>query len=101
MKYFLIIDFDTKITFDGFRGEDFKSALRDALKDDPEQTGWNPDGLTEFGINAEWVDKKGWVFERGHFDEFVNKIYESYMSRSEVTILDITDPLDVIDIKNV
>ena len=100
MKYFLLVDHDAKVTFDGFRGKNFKEALADALEDDPELTGWNPDGFMEDGIQAMWDEEDGWEFARGHFEKYVDKIYASYMSRSGITILDISDPLETIDIKD-
>lgn len=100
MKYFLLIDFEVDISFDGFRGIDFKDALKNALENDPEMTGWNPNGCQEFGIEAKWdEEEKDWEFARGHFDKYVKLIYDSYIKRPEITILDITDPLEVIDIK--
>jgi len=100
MRYFLIIDFEAKISFDGFRGKDFEDALRNSLREDPEQVGWNPEGLSDYKIEAEWDEKNGWVFKNGHFDKYVALIFNSFITRPEVTILDITDPLDVISIKH-
>jgi hypothetical protein len=100
MKYFLLIDFDAGVTFDGFRGNGFKEALKNALENDPEMTGWTPDSLIQFGIEAKWdKEENDWEFARGHFEKYVEHIYNSYMSRKKITILDITDPLATIDIK--
>jgi hypothetical protein len=100
MKYFLVIDYEAKTWFDQFRGPDFKTALKDTLENDPEMLGWSPDGFIEEGIQAIWdEEEKDWEFARGHFDKYVDLIYKSYTTREEIKIFDITDPLDVIDIK--
>ena len=90
MRYFFVVDYSTKIHFDGFRGVDFKDALEYALKEDPEMLGWCPEDM-----GVELKDKK-WDFKEGQFDKYVEMIYESYISRrDEIKIFDITDPLDI------
>ena len=100
MRYFIVIDYPASAFFDQFRGIDFKDALMNSLKDDPEMLGWNPEGLEEYGISAKFINKK-WKFEEGHFEKYVDMIQKSYNSRrDEIQILDITDPLDVQQVIN-
>lgn len=100
MKSFLIIDFEAEAWFDQLSGEDFKSALSYALEDDPERFGWSPDNCIEEGIEAKWVSEEGaWEFARGNFEKYVDLIYETYMDRQNVKILDITEKYNVKEIE--
>jgi hypothetical protein len=100
MKSFLIIDFEAEAWFDQLSGENFKDALKSAIEDDPERFGWSPDNCIEEEIEAKWVKEEGaWEFARGHFKKYVDLIYETYMDRSTVKILDITEKYDVKEIE--
>lgn len=96
MKCFLVVDCEAGAWFDQFQGETFKEALGNSLKDDPELLGFSPEDCRDKGVEAIWDNEdEDWEFARGHFDKYVDMIYDSYKGREEVIVFDITDSLNV------